>query len=341
MFNRSDYNFYLPPNLIAQYPKRKRDFSKLLVLDRVSGATKENHFYDIVKILKKGDVLVLNQTKVFPARLFGKKSSGGKIEVFLIENKEKNIWKCLLKPASSVKKGAKIFFSESFYAVVIQKIQMENILEFFSSKESVWMEILSNGKTPLPPYIKRTAIAQDMQNYQTVYAKTSGSVAAPTAGLHFTDDILEKLKAKDVKICKILLHVGLGTFLPVKTKNIADHSMHSEYCQIEKSVAIEINRAKKDGKRIIAVGSTSARTLESFFSGGSLKFGQKRTNIFIFPGKKFNVVDGLLTNFHLPESTLIMMVAAFSGYKNTMDAYKFAIEKKYRFFSYGDAMLIL
>ncbi len=314
-----------------------------MFLDKNSGNCQDLQFSQIDKFFCAGDLLVLNQSKVIPARLFGKKTTGASIELFLLKELKGDVWQCLLRPASRLKVGHMVLLDEGLKAEVLSKDGQVNTVKFFApDNQNVRLWIDKVGKMPLPPYIKRNAKESDKTRYQTIYAKEDGSVAAPTAGLHFTQEMLEKLEEKGVKIAFVTLHVGLGTFLPVSTSNILEHRMHSEFCKIDDQSATLINETKKKGNRVIAVGSTSVRTLESFaVTEGKVDSGYKDTDIFLYPGKKFQIIDGLITNFHLPESTLIMMVAGFAGYENTLNAYKSAVKKKYRFFSYGDAMLIL
>ncbi len=314
-----------------------------MVLDRNSGECIDSSFTQIDDFLRSGDLLVLNQSKVIPARLLGKKPTGAAIELFLLKELGDDRWQCLLRPASRLKVGYTILFAQGLKAEVLSKEGQVNTVKFSAPYGSkVKSLIQSVGKMPLPPYIKREAEDGDKQRYQTVYAKEDGSVAAPTAGLHFTQEKLDALKQKGVRVAFLTLHVGLGTFLPVTTSNILEHQMHSELCKIDADTAELINATKSAGKRVIAVGSTSVRTLESFAdSKGRVQHGIKQTDIFLYPGKNFAVIDGMLTNFHLPESTLIMMVAGFAGYQNTIRAYRKAVKDNYKFFSYGDAMLIL
>lgn len=339
---KSSYFYDLPEELIAQYPKDKRDSSRLLVYIRNQDRISHEQFPAIINYLKSGDVLVLNKTKVFPARLFAEKTStGAKVEILLLDNIDNDTWECMVRPAKRIKKGTEVKISKQLSAKVSEeKPDGIRIMKFVCNAD-FWEIIEAVGKMPLPPYIKRDATDRDKQTYQTVYAQERGSVAAPTAGLHLTEEILGKLKNRGVEIHNVLLHVGLGTFQPVKEDDILKHKMHSEYCSISEETATAVNIAKKEKRRIIAVGTTSTRTLESFAENGRLKAGSHHTDLFIYPGKKFQIIDGLLTNFHLPESTLIMLVAAFAGYENTMNLYKTAVKESYRFFSYGDAMLIL
>ena len=338
---KSSYWYQLPDELIAQYPKDKRSTSRLLYLNKNTGDISHHKFTDILELLKPSDVLVLNRTRVIPARLLGKKSTGAKVEVFLLNQKTDKTWECLVKPGRRLKVSTEVEFSENLKGKIIDRTEDGERLVEFEWEGDFWKILEKVGKTPLPPYIKRESIEKDKETYQTVYARERGSVAAPTAGLHFTKELLEKIEQKGIEILEVLLHVGLGTFQMVKTENIDEHKMHSEFCRITEDTAEKINKAKSQGRRIVAVGTTSIRTLESFAKNGRIKPGAHWTNIFIYPGKKLQITDGLITNFHLPYSTLLMLVSALAGYENIMNAYQVAIRKKYRFFSYGDAMLIL
>jgi len=341
LLKKSSYYYNLPKNLIAQYPLKQRQQSRLLILDKQKQSISHKHFYDISELLKSGDVLVLNTTRVIPARLFGQKENGTNLEVFLLNQLSDKAWKCLVHPGKRIKKPQKLIFSDELSGNVSLSDE-EGIREIAFEYDGDFGELLNKlGHVPLPPYIDRNDESQDQASYQTVYAREKGSVAAPTAGLHFTSEILDELKNKGVIIAEVFLHVGLGTFRPVKTDDITHHKMHSEFCSISKETSNIINQAKQEGRRIIAVGTTSVRTLESFAENNLLIHGQKWTDIFIYPGKEFQIVDGLLTNFHLPESTLIMLVAAFAGFDFIMHAYETAVHEEYRFFSYGDAMLIV
>ncbi len=338
---KSSYWYDLPAEFIAQHPKDKRSESRMLVLDKITGKIIHKKFSNIIDHLLPSDILVVNNTKVIPARLFGTKKTGAKVEVFLLEQKTENRWECLVKPGRKLQIGAEITFNEKLKAKIVDYSEEGGrIIEFYW--EGNFWDILENiGNVPLPPYIKRESTNKDKETYQTVYAQERGSVAAPTAGLHFTKSLMQQIREKGIDILEVVLHVGLGTFRPVKTDDIKDHTMHSEHCQIAQEVAAKINQAKKDGRRIIAVGTTTTRTLESFAENGQLNSGSHWTNIFLYPGKEIQIIDGLITNFHMPESTLMMLVSAFAGYENIMNAYKIAVEEKYRFFSYGDSMLIL
>ncbi|ATD55347.1 tRNA preQ1(34) S-adenosylmethionine ribosyltransferase-isomerase QueA [Clostridium chauvoei] len=337
----SDFDFYLPEELIAQHPLEKRDSSRLMVLDRKTGKVEHKHFHDIIEYLNEGDTLVLNNTRVLPARLIGEKQgTGGKIEFLLLKRIEGDKWECLAKPGKRAKIGQKFVFGEGkLTCEVVDIIEEGNrIIEF--SYEGIFEQVLDElGEMPLPPYI--TERLEDRERYQTVYSKEKGSAAAPTAGLHFTEDLLKQIKAKGINIAYLTLHVGLGTFRPVKAETIDDHIMHSEYYLLDEEDAKIINETKKRGNRVISVGTTSTRTLETIADeNGFVKAQSGWTNIFIYPGYKFKVVDNLITNFHLPESTLIMLVSALAGKENVMNAYKEAVEEKYRFFSFGDSMFI-
>ncbi len=338
---RQDFYYELPEELIAQDPLEDRSSSRLLVLDKESGAVSHHVFKDVIDYLESGDCLVINDTKVLPARLIGSKvGTDAKIEILLLKRKENNIWETLVKPGKKAKVGARVSFGDGLLTgEVIDVVEEGNRLIRFSY-EGIFEEILDRlGQMPLPPYITRQL--KDKDRYQTVYAEHTGSAAAPTAGLHFTPELLEQIRAKGVDIAKVTLHVGLGTFRPVKVEEITDHHMHSEFYQIGEDAAFKINRARKRRKRVICVGTTSCRTVESAADGsGYLKACSGWTEIFIYPGYHFKVLDGLITNFHLPESTLVMLVSALAGREHVLDAYKEAVEKKYRFFSFGDAMLI-
>lgn len=337
-----EFDFYLPEELIAQHPLEKRDASRLLVLDKKTGAIQDRLFTDLVEFLVPGDVLVINNTKVIPARLIGtKKGTGATIEVFLLTPQtEKDSWEVLVKPGKKAKIGTKITFGTGqLDAVVLEATPSGGRIVKFNY-QGIFNEILDElGQMPLPPYIK--AKLDDKERYQTVYAKNAGSAAAPTAGLHFTPEVLAKIRNSGVEIVEILLHVGLGTFRPVKVDVVEEHKMHPEYFQVTEEAAVTINKALAEKRRIIAVGTTSTRTLESVYVNGVIKAQEGWTDIFIYPGYKYNVISGLLTNFHLPKSTLIMLVSALAGKENVFKAYNYAIENKYRFFSFGDAMLII
>lgn len=338
---RQDFYYELPEELIAQDPLEDRSSSRLLVLDKESGAVSHHVFKDVIDYLNEGDCLVINDTKVLPARLIGAKvGTDAKIEVLLLKRKENNIWETLVKPGKKAKIGTKISFGDGLLmGEVVDIVEEGNRLIQFTY-EGIFEEILDQlGQMPLPPYI--THHLEDKNRYQTVYAEHTGSAAAPTAGLHFTPELLEKIEKKGVDIARVTLHVGLGTFRPVKVDEITDHHMHSEFFQIEEEAAEKINRAKDAGKKVICVGTTSCRTVESAADEtGHLKACNGWTEIFIYPGYQFKVLDSLITNFHLPESTLVMLVSALAGREHVLAAYEEAVKERYRFFSFGDAMLI-
>ncbi len=338
----ADFNYELPKELIAQVPIEKRDESRLMVLNRKDESILDTTFKNIIDYLQPGDCLVRNNTKVLPARLYGiKESTGAHVEVLLLKTDEKDIWEAMVRPGKKMMPGAKINFGDGIlYGEIIEKLDNGNRKIKFSY-DGIFNEILDKiGLMPLPPYIKEKLDQKD--RYQTVYAKYDGSAAAPTAGLHFTDELFSKIREKGIEIAEVTLHVGIGTFRPVKVENIEEHDMHSEHFYITKENADKINNTRKNGGRIIAVGTTSCRVLESVADeNGFVKECEKDTNIFIYPGYKFKCIDSLVTNFHLPESTLIMLVSALAGKDFIMKAYKHAVEEKYRFFSFGDAMLIL
>ena len=337
----SDFNFDLPEELIAQVPIKDRTSSKLMVLDKETGEIEHRIFKDIIDYLNPGDCLVLNNTRVIPARLIGsKEGTGGKIEFLLLKRNEDDTWETLVKPGKRAKIGTRFSFGEG--KLIAEVVGMGDdgarIVKF--EYEGIFEEVLDElGNMPLPPYI--TERLEERERYQTVYSKHNGSAAAPTAGLHFTDELLEKIKDKGVDLAFVTLHVGLGTFRPVKVDDVLEHDMHSEYYMVTQEAADKINRAKENGHRVITVGTTSTRTIESVADeNGRMKEASGWTKIFIYPGYKFKVVDNLITNFHLPESTLIMLVSALAGKENVLNAYKCAVENKYRFFSFGDAMFI-
>ena len=337
-----DFDFYLPEELIAQKPLLKRDESKMMVLDKNTGSIEHKIFKDIKDYLKKGDILVLNDTKVLPARLFGvKKDTNAHVEILLLKNIEKDSWECLVKPAKRVKEGTILTFGEGLLTATCTSIKEEGIRILNFSYTGIFYEILDKlGTMPLPPYIKEKL--EDKDRYQTVYAKVLGSAAAPTAGLHFTKEILNELKNIGVEICYITLHVGLGTFRPVNVEDVTKHVMHSGYYSMDKEVAKKLNEAKEQKRRIIAVGTTTTRTLETIMTKyNTFKECSGWTNIFIYPGYQFKAIDGLITNFHLPKSTLIMLVSAFTKKEIIMNAYQEAVKKQYRFFSFGDCMFII
>ena len=336
-----DFYYDLPQELIAQDPLEDRSSSRLMVLDKITGEVEHRHFKDITEYLRPGDCLVINNTKVIPARLYGvKEGTEAKIEILLLKRKENDIWETLVKPGKKCKIGTKIVFGEGILTGEVVDIVEEGNRLIQFHYEGIFEEILDRlGQMPLPPYI--THQLEDKNRYQTVYATHTGSAAAPTAGLHFTPELLEEIKAEGVEIAHVTLHVGLGTFRPVKADDILDHHMHSEFYRIEASEAEKINRAKESGHRVICVGTTSCRTVESAADeNGKLKECSGWTEIFIYPGYKFKVLDCLITNFHLPESTLIMLVSALAGREHVLAAYEEAVKERYRFFSFGDAMFI-
>ena len=336
----SDFFYPLPEELIAQTPLKRRDNSRLLCLNKDSGEINHRQFFELPELLCEGDCLVLNDSRVLPARIFGRRESGGAVEVVLLRDLGGGEWECLTRPGRKTKPGTRIVFGEGeLEAVVTASAEDGNkILKF--EYEGIFLETLEKlGKMPLPPYIREEL--EDKERYQTVYSQETGSAAAPTAGLHFTKELLEEIRKKGVKVCFLTLHVGLGTFRPVKVENVRDHIMHSEYCIIPEETAAQITEIKQAGGRIVAVGTTSCRTLESFAQAdGTVLPSSGWTDIFIYPGYKFKCIDALLTNFHLPESTLVMLVSALAGRERVLTAYAEAVEKRYRFFSFGDAMFI-
>ena len=336
-----DFYYDLPQELIAQTPLDKRDGSRLMTLDRQTGRTGHRHFYELPELLRPGDCLILNDSRVLPARLLGQRlPGGGACEVLLLIDRGDRVWECLVRPGRKLRPGAKITFGDGeLSAEVVGEVEGGNRLVRFDY-EGIFLEALERlGKMPLPPYIK--AELADGERYQTVYSKVTGSAAAPTAGLHFTRPLLEQLQAMGVRVCYVTLHVGLGTFRPVKAENLDEHEMHSEYCVIPQETADAVNETKRAGGRVICVGTTSCRTVESWAEeDGTLKASAGWTNIFIYPGYRFKVLDGLITNFHLPESTLIMLVSALAGREQVLAAYAEAVGERYRFFSFGDAMFI-
>jgi len=338
----SDFYYDLPPELIAQTPLERRDSSRLMLLNKETGEIEHRHFYELPQFLRPGDCLVLNDSRVLPARLLGRRDpSGGAVEVLLLVDKGEKRWECLVRPGRKLHPGQKVIFGDGslLTAEILEELPGGNrIVEFHY--EGIFLEILEQlGKMPLPPYIK--AELQDGERYQTVYSKEVGSAAAPTAGLHFTKELLKEIEDMGVKLCYVTLHVGLGTFRPVKEEDPTDHEMHSEYCMISQQVADTINETKRNGGRVICVGTTSCRTIESWAAeDGTLKESAGWTNIYIYPGYRFKVLDCLVTNFHLPESTLIMLVSALAGREHVLSAYAKAVEERYRFFSFGDAMFI-
>lgn len=334
----TDFDYDLPEELIAQTPVEPRDSSRLLVMDKKTGELEHRHFYNLPEYLKPGDLLVFNDTRVIPARLHGVKTTGAHVEVFLLTRKNATDWEVLVKPGKKLQKGAQIKFSEELSCEILETTDFGGRIARFHY-EGIFEEILDRlGETPLPPYIHEKL--KDSERYQTVYNRERGSAAAPTAGLHFTKELLKKIKDMGVEEVFITLHVGLGTFRPVNESRIEDHKMHREFYTVSQEAADAINKAKREGRRIIAVGTTSVRTLESAGASGEMKAGGNWTSIFIYPGYQFRFVDALVTNFHLPQSTLIMLVSALSSRENILHAYKTAVEQKYRFFSFGDAMFI-
>jgi len=338
---KEDFYFDLPPELIAQTPIEQRDHSRLMLLDRRTGKTEHMHFFDLPKLLRPGDCLVLNDSRVLPARLYGKRETGGAVEVLLLVDKGNKRWECLTRPGRKAEPGTRLIFGDGELTAVVREVCEggNRIIEF--EYDGIFLEILERlGKMPLPPYIKEEL--EDSERYQTVYSKEVGSAAAPTAGLHFTKELLKKIEDMGVTIAYLTLHVGLGTFRPVKVENIEEHQMHAEYCIVSEETAEKINEARRAGGRIIACGTTSCRTLETCSDeSGYVKAFSGWTSIFIYPGYRFKCIDGLITNFHLPESTLIMLVSAFAGRGNILRAYEEAIRERYRFFSFGDAMIII
>ena len=336
----SDFNYDLPQELIAQTPLDRRDGSRLMTLDKTTGEIGHHHFYDLPQFLRPGDCLVLNNSRVLPARLIGHRPTGGAVEILLLVDKGGDVWECLVRPGKKLREGARVAFGEGQLQAEVQEVLPDgNRLVHFEYK-GIFLEVLEElGRMPLPPYIK--AELKDQERYQTVYSKVVGSAAAPTAGLHFTPELLEQIETMGVKLCYVTLHVGLGTFRPVKEDEITEHEMHSEYCVIPRETADIINETKKNGGRVICVGTTSCRTLESWAAeDGTMTATGGWTNIFIYPGYRFKVMDALVTNFHLPESTLIMLVSALAGREHVLNAYNEAVREKYRFFSFGDAMFI-
>ena len=338
----SDFFYELPEELIAQDPLEDRTASRLLVLDRKTDKLEHKIFSDVIDYLKPGDCLVINNTRVIPARLIGEKEgTGGKVEILLLKRRENDVWESLVKPGKKLRPGARVTFGDGRLKAEILEIAEEGnrLVKFYY--EGIFEEILDSlGEMPLPPYI--THKLEDKEMYQTVYAKFDGSAAAPTAGLHFTNELLEKIRQKDIRIASITLHVGLGTFRPVKVEDVNNHHMHTEWYEVNKEAAEIINETKKNGGRVICVGTTSCRTIESVADENGLMSAKTgETDIFIYPGYKFKVMDGLITNFHLPESTLVMLVSAFAGKERVLSAYETAVKERYRFFSFGDAMILI
>ncbi len=337
----SDFNYDLPPELIAQTPLEKRDASRLLFLDRATGETEHCVFTDIKEYLREGDCLVMNDSRVLPARLLGTRPGGGAVEVLLLRDLGDGRWECLTRPGRKTHPGAKLSFGEGELMAEVESVIEDGNRIVRFDYEGIFLEVLERlGKMPLPPYIKTEL--EDNERYQTVYSRELGSAAAPTAGLHFTRELLGDIRALGVRECFVTLHVGLGTFRPVKAEEVEEHEMHSEFCIIPEETARIVTETKRSGGRVICVGTTSCRTLESFANAdGTLDARSGWTDIFIYPGYKFKCMDGLITNFHLPESTLVMLISAFAGRANVLNAYAQAVEQRYRFFSFGDAMLIL
>ena len=335
-----DFYYDLPEELIAQTPLEQRDASRLMTLDRVTGEVAHKHFYDIIDYLNPGDCLVMNDSRVLPARLLGHRPTGGAVEVLLLRDLGNKCWECLCKPGKKMQPGNEVSFGNGELTATVKEVREDGnrVVEFHY--EGIFLEVLERlGKMPLPPYIKEEL--QDQERYQTVYSRELGSAAAPTAGLHFTQELLEKIRAKGVKTAFVTLHVGLGTFRPVKAEEVLEHHMHSELCMMNEQTASILNETKASGGRIVCVGTTSCRTLESWAAeDGHMEAKAGWTNIYIYPGYRFKVMDGLVTNFHLPESTLIMLVSAFAGREHVLAAYEEAVREKYRFFSFGDAMFL-
>lgn len=335
-----DFFYDLPEDLIAQTPLEKRDTSRLMLLDRATGQVRHKHFYDILDYLNPGDCLVMNDSRVLPARLLGHRPTGGAVEVLLLRDLGNKCWECLCKPGRKMQVGNEVIFGNGELTAVVKEVQEtgNRVVEF--RFEGIFLEVLEQlGKMPLPPYIKEEL--QDQERYQTVYSRELGSAAAPTAGLHFTTELLDRIREKGVKTAFVTLHVGLGTFRPVKAEDILEHHMHSELCMMNEETATILNETKASGGRIICVGTTSCRTLESLVNeDGSFSAKSQWTDIFIYPGYSFKAMDALITNFHLPESTLVMLVSAFAGREHVLNAYRIAVEERYRFFSFGDAMFI-
>ena len=337
----SDFYYDLPPELIAQTPLEKRDESRLLCLDKATGEWSHHHFYELPDFLRPGDCLILNNSRVLPARLLGRRlPGGGACEVLLLQDKGDKVWECLVRPGKHLREGARVSFGDGELTAEIAEVLPDGNRLVRFDYEGIFLEVLERlGKMPLPPYIKEEL--QDQERYQTVYSKVNGSAAAPTAGLHFTPELLERIAAKGVGVGYVTLHVGLGTFRPVKEDEIEQHDMHSEYCTIPQETADLINRTKVNGGRVICVGTTSCRTIESWAGeDGTMTATGGWTNIYIYPGYRFKVMDALVTNFHLPESTLIMLVSALAGREHVLAAYEEAVRERYRFFSFGDAMFI-
>ncbi|MCR5663956.1 MAG: tRNA preQ1(34) S-adenosylmethionine ribosyltransferase-isomerase QueA [Oscillospiraceae bacterium] len=337
---KTDFSYELPEELIAQTPLQRRDASRLMCLNKSDGSIEHRRFYELPELLREGDCLILNDSRVLPARLLGSRSTGGGVELVLLRDLGENRWECLSRPGRKTKPGTELLFGEGDLRAVVESVADggNRIVRFVY--EGIFLEVLERlGKMPLPPYIKEELA--DAERYQTVYSRELGSAAAPTAGLHFTNELLDEIRSRGVRIGRVTLHVGLGTFRPVKEDEIEDHEMHSEFCIVPEETARLVNETKSRGGRVIAVGTTSCRTLESFTDeNGVLKAASGWTSIFIYPGYRFRCIDALITNFHLPESTLIMLVSALAGRENILRAYRIAVEERYRFFSFGDAMFI-
>lgn len=341
MLKTSDYFYDLPPHLIAQTPLERRDGSRLLILDKESGEVEHRHFYDLPSLLRRGDCLILNNSRVLPARLIGRRNpGGGTCEIMLLTDKGEGVWECLVRPGKKLREGAQVVFGDGALTAEIQSVLPDGNRLVTFHYQGIFLEVLEQlGQMPLPPYIKETL--DDPERYQTVYSKEVGSAAAPTAGLHFTRELLEQLETMEIRLGYVTLHVGLGTFRPVKELDLTHHDMHSEYCSIPQATADLINQTKEAGGRVICVGTTSCRTIESWAGeNGTMTEASGWTNIFIYPGYRFKVLDGLITNFHLPESTLVMLVSALAGREHVLSAYAQAVAEEYRFFSFGDAMFI-
>ena len=340
-FKTRDFWYDLPEELIAQTPLEKRDTSRLLAVDRETGALSHRHFYDIIDYLNPGDTLVMNDSRVLPARLLGRRPTGGAVELLLLRDLGGNEWECLTKPGRKMQPGATVSFGDGQLTAEVVRVQEDGNRVVKFTYEGIFLEVLESlGKMPLPPYLK--AELKDQERYQTVYSRETGSAAAPTAGPHWTKELLKKAEDKGVSLAYVTLHVGLGTFRPVKAENISEHHMHSELCMMTKETADILNETRKRGGRIVCVGTTSCRTLESLVNeDGTFEAKSKWTEIFIFPGYQFKAMDALITNFHLPESTLVMLVSAFAGREKVLNAYAEAVKERYRFFSFGDAMVII
>jgi S-adenosylmethionine:tRNA ribosyltransferase-isomerase len=340
----SDFDYNLPENLIAQSPLEKREDSRMLIVDRRNGELADRNFYDLPDLLRDGDVVVLNNTRVFPARLFGRSETGAKVEIFLVRETGRGIWETLARPARRLKTGKKIIFGEKLIAEVLDKTEDGKVRVRFEADGDFDRILDEIGRTPLPPYIKRenSSIDADRERYQTVFARERGAIAAPTAGLHFTPEILEAIKAKGVTIAEVTLHVGYGTFEPVRVDDLSLHSVMPEHYEIGEAAAETLNRAKAEGRRIVAIGTTTTRALETVMTKhGRFEAERESANLTIVPGYKFKAIDALLTNFHLPQSSLLVLVSTFAGHQLIMDAYSHAVNKSYRFYSYGDCMLII